>query len=95
MDLPGYGFANVPLPLKNEWLDFVVHYLTTRARYRLPYKQYESLYSYIDFFFSLKRVCILIDSRLGISSLDKELMDLLEEKAVPHQVLTLLLLVIS
>lgn len=32
VDLPGYGFARVPLELKREWGAMVTHYLANRAR---------------------------------------------------------------
>jgi GTP-binding protein len=34
VDLPGYGFARVPLPVKAKWRSLVEHYLTTRERLR-------------------------------------------------------------
>ena len=32
VDLPGYGFARVPLDIKREWGTMVTHYLANRAR---------------------------------------------------------------
>ncbi len=32
VDLPGYGFARVPLDIKREWGEMVTHYLANRAR---------------------------------------------------------------
>lgn len=66
VDMPGYGFANVPMKKKKLIQDLSNHYLMSA----LP------VY-----------VFVLIDSRRGIDQGDKDLMDFLEDKKLPYQIL--------
>lgn len=66
VDLPGYGFAQVPKPLVEAWTRLLKAYL----RGRVP----------------LRRALVLVDSRHGIKPVDTEIMTLLDQSAVPYQV---------
>lgn len=66
VDLPGYGYAQAPLPVVEKWQRLLKAYLQGRQ--------------------TLRRAFVLIDHRHGIKEVDKEILTLLDQAAVPFQV---------
>ncbi|OQS07747.1 hypothetical protein THRCLA_00258 [Thraustotheca clavata] len=68
VDMPGYGFAQAPKALVDDWHRLVGRYIKHRTGN------------------NLKQVFVLIDSRRGISAVDHDFMDLLEDLDTDFQV---------
>lgn len=72
VDLPGYGYAAVGQDMRRSMTDLISAYWHSRIA---PEMRTLKLH--------LKRVIMLIDSRVGISANDEEVMRYLSEKYVP------------
>ncbi|KAF0711770.1 Aste57867_5028 [Aphanomyces stellatus] len=68
VDMPGYGFANAPKTMVDDFHRLVGRYVKHRSQE------------------NLKRIFLLIDSRRGITAVDTEFMDLLEDLDADFQV---------
>ncbi|EQC31306.1 hypothetical protein SDRG_10909 [Saprolegnia diclina VS20] len=68
VDMPGYGFAQAPKSMVDDWHRLVGRYIKHRTGS------------------NLKHVFLLIDSRRGITSVDQDFMDLMEDLDTDFQV---------
>ncbi len=67
VDLPGYGYARVPIPVRRQWKGLVEAYLEDPGRPDLAIQ--------------------LIDARHDPTELDRQLLEWLRSRAIPHRVL--------
>lgn len=66
VDMPGYGYAQAPKEVKQDWQGLMFDFLRGRP--------------------TLRRVLLLMDSRIETKPADRAAMDLLGEAAVPFQI---------
>jgi GTP-binding protein len=66
VDMPGYGYAQAPKAVKEDWQGLMFDYLRGRP--------------------TLKRVLLLLDSRIEVKPADRAVMDLLDRAAVSFQI---------
>ena len=66
VDLPGYGYAEAPLPVVEKWQRLLKNYLQGRQ--------------------TLRRAFVLVDTRHGVKTVDKEILTMLDKAAVTFQV---------
>ena len=72
VDLPGYGYAAVGHEMRRSMTDLISAYWHSRIESEIRTLRIH-----------LKRVIVLIDSRVGISASDEQIMQYLSEKYVP------------
>ncbi len=65
VDMPGYGYAQAALSVKEDWQGLMFDYLRGRP--------------------TLRRVVLLMDSRIEVKESDRAVMDLLDRAAVTYQ----------
>jgi GTP-binding protein len=65
VDMPGYGYAQAPKEVKEDWQGLMFEYLRGRS--------------------SLRRVILLLDSRIEVKASDIAVMELLDRAAVTYQ----------
>ena len=94
IDLPGYGFARAPKSESEKWKNTITSYLGTRDFLTMRYsKELLNLFSTVFlcdillyFIPCFRRVFVLIDSRRGMMEVDKPILDILNDLALPYQV---------
>ncbi|KAK2832049.1 hypothetical protein FQN49_006904 [Arthroderma sp. PD_2] len=82
IDSPGYGKASRP-----EWGQELMKYLSKRKQYVGAHSLSIGVISDPRHFNRLRRVFLIIESKAGVKTSDKEVLSILREFTVPHQII--------